>query len=235
MNNNQTDLPTTTGIPRGVLALAVLVGSIEVLFSLGEMGLGLAVNETSWRAMAVHNYGVWLPLFDMDPAADESVLRSLVRLITYPFIDYSFVATLFGVVFILAMGKFISNFLNQVQVVMIFFLSTIVGGLGFGLFYSGTLPLIGSSPGFFGFFGGVFTVALLPIDTGITNRRALISMPLLLLGLQIVLGILAGGLSIWIADLAGFIAGSVGTLVIMFGFVRGFYIIVEVLFNRRDR
>ncbi len=222
-------------LPRGILALAILVGATEALFSVGEMNLGLAPDEAQWRVLAILQHGLLPEQLAIDVVQNRPLLATLSRFLTYPYIGYDIIDSLISVVFLLAIGNFASRFLGQVRVLAIFLIATLVGGMGYLLFYSGDYPLIGPSSGLFGLFGSLLALAIMPIEIPRETRANLFRLPLLMLALQIVLGILFSSHFVWIAILIGFITGFITAILITIGVRDGFRLLAALLLgNRRD-
>ena len=234
MNQNHQKIFTNDGIPKVVIGLALTIGLMEIMFSLGKFGVGLSADEGTWRLMAIRDFGVWQPILDQSQVNGESLPRTLLRLVTFPFIDYNFMGAAFGFVFTLAIGKFIGRFISQVGIIGIFFSASIIGALCYGFIFEEQLPLLGASPGYFGFLGGYFAISILAIELTNSQRNAMMSMPLMLLGLQLFVRIFFGGPNFWVADLGGFITGIFGAVIARFGFIKGCIIVFELL-NKRGR
>jgi len=222
-------------IPQGILALAILVGAMEALFSVGEMNLGIAPNEEQWRILAILHHGLLREQAAVDMMREWPLLASLSRFLTYPFIGYNFIDSLISVVFLLAIGNYASTFLGQMRVLTVFLIATFAGGIGYLLFSSSEYPLIGPSPGLFGLFGSLMALAIMPLKLPRGIRSNLFRFPLMMLALQIVLGIFWSSHMVWIPILIGFVAGFFGTILITIGLRAGIYLLAALVAGiRRD-
>jgi membrane associated rhomboid family serine protease len=160
-----------------------------------------------WRLAAIQDYGfsnramTWM--------IENGVLRGdyLVRFVTYPFIHANFMHALFGAVMALALGKFVGERMAQWAVVVLFFASSFLGAVVYGLLFPDGPGLIGAFPGVYGLIGGFTYLVWLRLgELGERQVRAF-TMIGFLLAIQLVFGLMYGGGTTWIADVAGFAAG----------------------------
>ncbi|ABV94568.1 conserved hypothetical protein [Dinoroseobacter shibae DFL 12 = DSM 16493] len=194
-------------LPPLVVALAVVILGIEALFSLGARGILGGPEAVGWRIAAIRDFGFVDQVFDWMLANGRFPPEQLARVVTYPLIHASFTHAVFVVIFVLAMGKMVSEVFGGLAFLTIFWVSAVVGALVYGLFLNEDLPLIGGYPGVYGLIGAyTFLLWVSLIATGGQQYRAftLIGM---LLGIQLFFAIFFEVGMDWVADLSGFVAG----------------------------
>lgn len=194
-------------MPRTVIALAAIMGGIEVMFSLAQAGYLGGAGGIGWRLAAIRDFGFSGQVFDWMRDTGQYPWEHVRRFITYPFLHLSFTHALFVVVFILAIGKAISGAFGGWKLLLVFWTSAVFGALVYGGMFAFTAPLVGGYPGVYGLIGA-FTFLLW------VRARALGEAPIrafaligFLLGIQLLFGALFGSSGDWTADLAGFVAG----------------------------
>lgn len=194
-------------LPASVVVLVLAMALIEAAFSLGARGLVGGAQAVGWRAAAIEAYGfsnravAWM--------LETGVFRAdyALRLVTYPFVHASFSQMLFAAVLTLALGKFVGERMNQWAVLVLFFAAAALGALTYALILPDAPGLIGAFPGVYGLIGGFTCLLWLRLgEVGARQSRAFTLIGLLL-GLQLVFGLLFGAGPMWVADIAGFAAG----------------------------
>ncbi len=220
-------------VPHGILALVILIGAVELLFTLGEMRPGLAPGAESWRLHAIIYHGILVDQAQIDLARESSFMESMSRMLTYPFIGWNFANSLISVVFLLAVGKYASSFIGQVRVLVIFTTATLLGAVGYLALDSGEVPLIGPSPGIFGLFGSLLALAVLPLKIPDALRSNLYRLPLIMVALQVGFGIFLDGNILWIPMLVGFIVGFFATIFLSLGLRDGIHYLIGLVGGSR--
>ncbi|AGT09126.1 rhomboid family intramembrane serine protease [Paracoccus aminophilus] len=149
--------------------------------------------------------------------------RQLARLVTYPFIHYTFTQALFVVVFLLALGNMVARVFRPWAVLVLFFGSAIGGALIYTL-CAALLPqfrfaaLIGGYPAVYGFVGAFTYLLWLKLGQENGNQMRAFSLIGMLLLFQLVFGIIfQDGNLTWIAELAGFASGFLLSFVLIPG------------------
>lgn len=140
--------------------------------------------------------GLWLP---------EVYWRAL----TYPFFHFSFMQSLFGAVFILAVGKFVGEVLGNLAVVIIFFASAILGALCFTYLVGSTFPLAGSFPAAYGLIGGLTFILFSRAEKMLAQQVMAFRLIGILMVLNIGFGLFEGGPPVWVAELIGAMVGFI--------------------------
>lgn len=201
-------------LPPVVVALAVVIFGLELLFQAATMGLIGGQAGIGWRLAAVEDYGVldqvWTWMLEQRHFPPEH----LVRFVTYPLIHGSFTHAAFVVVFILALGKMVAEVYSAMAFLAVFWISAIVGALGYVVILDSPYPLIGGYPGVYGLVGA-FTF-LMWMRAGVDGSRRLRAFALIgaLLAVQLIFGLINGDFGSAVADFSGFAAGLVLSFVV---------------------
>lgn len=194
-------------MPPVVVALFLAIIGIEAVFTLGgQSGIG-GPQAIGWRNNAIQTYGFSADVFDWMLENNRYPLEHLMRFFTYPFVSATFTQAIFGGVMVLALGKFVGDVFSQWATLLLFIVSSVFGAIVYG-FVAGAQPwLMGPFPGVYGLIGGFTYLMWLKLgQIGAPQARAF-SLIGLLLGIQLVFGLLFGGSRGWLADLSGFASG----------------------------
>ena len=140
-------------IPAVIVVIAVVVAGIELVFQGGEHGLIGGPQAISWRLEAMTYFGFLDPVFEHMRSTGDIQLEFLMRFITYPFIHFSLVHALFGVVLFLALGNFVGRAFPMTSVLAIFVIASFFGAISYGMFNETRVPLIGLYPAVYGLIG----------------------------------------------------------------------------------
>lgn len=206
MNRPDHHLPVNP-IPPVVLVLFAAIVGIEVIFQLGTRGIIGGPGAVGWRLASVQSYAVSADLFQWMWANRQFPAEHVMRLVTYLFVHGNFTHALFAGVMTLALGKMVNEAFSSIATLVVFFASGILGALVFAVVASGPQPLIGAFPGVYGLIGAfTYLIWVRLKQVGARQARAFSLIGVLLL-LQLVFGLLFGGQSDWIADVAGFVFG----------------------------
>ncbi|HRO14699.1 MAG TPA: rhomboid family intramembrane serine protease [Paracoccus sp. (in: a-proteobacteria)] len=202
-------------IPPVVWLLALPVLASEAYFGLGRLGFMAGGSGAGQAARQI--------LVERTAFAPEFLLRAwdrsslaggqVWRLLTYPFVHYSFTHALFVTVFLLALGNMVARALRPWAVAVVFFGAAVGGGLVYAL-AAGLLPqmrfdpLVGGYPAVYGLLGAFTFLLWLRLGQENANQMRAFSLIGMLLAFQLVFGMLFGGAGMnWVAELSGFIAG----------------------------
>lgn len=194
-------------VPWIVWAFALPMIAAEIVFSLGEAGMIGGPGAIGWRGMAVQDYSVFkagMTYFWENRVWDELGKR----LLGFSFIHYTLTQTLFAVVILLALGKMVAEIFRWWAVALVFLSAAVVGGIAYWLLIPDPrMGLVGGYPGVYGLIGAfTYLLWMQLIGTGGNQYRAFTLIGLLL-GVQLLFGLLFGGGYDWIADIAGFAVG----------------------------
>lgn len=208
MRNPDTENPFNP-LPPVIMALFLIILAVEIVLTLGTRGLIGGPQAVGWRQAAIQNYGFnsdvmrWMIENRVFPA------EHLLRLVTFPFIHGGFTHALFGGAMMLALGKFVGEEFRSWAVLAVFMLSSVGGALVYGAFITDPPWIIGAFPGVYGLIGGFTYVMWLRLgQLGARQARAFTLIGLLM-GIQLLFGLLFGANSEWLADVAGFGCGFV--------------------------
>mgnify|MGYP001148006275 CR=1 FL=1 len=194
-------------LPPVIVALAVIIGGIEIMMQLSSRGLIGGEAGISWRVDAIRTFAFYDPMFEYIRESHSYDPKLLSRFITYPFIHFSFTHATFAVVMVLAIGKAVAEVFHTVSVIILLIACSVIGATAYGLVDSSQYPLIGMYPAVYGLLGA-FTW-LLWLKAGATGESRLKAFRLIgfLLALQLFYRLSFGGGNDWVADLAGFVTG----------------------------
>ncbi|MBU2960997.1 rhomboid family intramembrane serine protease [Citreicella sp. C3M06] len=209
--------PPLNPVPPVVMALCIVIVGVEAVFSLGSYGVIGGPAAVGWRLDALERFAFFAPVLDWMLQTGRYPASELVRFFSYPFVHGSFIHAAFAGVMLLAMGKMVAEALGAVRLLAIFFASSLVGALAYGLLATSQAPLIGAFPPVYGLIGG-FTY-LLWLRLGMLGESQMRAFGLIgmLLGIQLLFGLLFGGSQDWIADIAGFVTGFALSVVMVPG------------------
>lgn len=187
------------------LALAIFV--VELAMSGSARGLLGGAEGVGWRVEAVQTYGFYGPVLDHMIETGRFSLADSARFVTYLFIHYSFTHTLFVLAFLLALGKLVSESVSPFAALAVFFASGIVGALAYAALTHDTRPLAGGFPAVYGLIGAFTFLMWARLGAIGAPQYQAFSLIAVLLGLQLLFGLLFGGTNDWVAEIAGFAVG----------------------------
>lgn len=203
--NDHTPPPVFNPLPPVVIALAVVIGGIELMFQLGETGF--FAGGDIWRSIAVNNYTFFPQQFDFALDRGQFDTDLLVRMLTYPLIHLSLTHAAFVVVFILAIGNMVGGVFRAWAVLAVFFGASIAGAVVYALVFDETFPLVGGYAGVYGLIGAyTFLMWVNLVVTGGPRHQAFFLIGMLL-AIQLAFALFFGSNNDWVADVAGFGAG----------------------------
>lgn len=194
-------------LPAAVIALAVVIIGVEALFNLADRGLIGGPAGIGLRTAAIRDHAFFGEALQWMLANGRFPPDLLGRFLTYPLLHLSFTHALFVCVFVLAMGKMVGEALGNMAVLVIFFGASIGGALVYGVMLADPFPLVGGYPGVYGLIGGY--TFLMWVQARLLQQSQIMAFRLigLLLGIQLLFGLLFGSRNDWVADLTGFAVG----------------------------
>lgn len=204
-------------LPWVVVVLALAIGGVELVLLAASNGVVGGAAGVGWRLDALTDWAFYEPQFDW--MLEHRQLRPdfAVRMLTYPFIQPSFTSAAFAIVFLLALGKAVGEVFPWWALLVLFFASSIVGAIAYGLVVDTRVVLAGAFPAAYGFIGAFsFLLWTNLAGTGAHRLRAF-SLIGLLMGLQLLWALLFGQNPTWIAELAGFATGFLLSFVLVPG------------------
>ncbi|SEO03083.1 Membrane associated serine protease, rhomboid family [Salinihabitans flavidus] len=217
MSDPETNHSPINPIPPVVVALFLVVIGIELAFVLGARGLVGGPQAVGWRLGAIQTYAFSDDIFIWMATNGIWPLEHLMRFVSYLFVHANFTHALFGSAMVLALGKFVGEVFSGWKVLVIFVLSGAAGAFGFTLFLTTSAPLLGVFPGVYGLIGAFTFLMWLKLGQMGANQYRAFLMIGLLLGIQLLFGLIFGGNGDWVADLVGFVTGFLLSFVLVPG------------------
>ena len=199
--------PPVNPLPPVVVLLFLAIAGIEAGLSLGEAGVIGGPGAIGWRLGLVRDYGFSGDIFDWMLANGQWPLSEVMRVLTYPFIHLGFTHALFAMVLLLALGKMVAEVMGQVALLMIFVMSGIGGAVFYALVLNDPVWLAGAYPNVYGLIGGYSFVMWRKLAGQGAQQLRAFALIAVLMGLQLIWGILFETGTLWVAELAGFFCG----------------------------
>lgn len=206
-------------VPPGVLMIFLIMLVIEVACSFGGLGVVGGPGAVGWRISLVEKLG-------FSPAVQDLVLRGragpelYLRYVSYPLVHGSFTHAAFGLALWLALGKFVAESYRAWAMAVIVLVSIVMGAVMLGLVgaYTNTNPpLFGAYPAIYGLVGAYTYQIWLNLGARGENRMQAFSLIGILVGLQLVFGMLFGADPSWPAELGAFAAGGLTAILVAEG------------------
>ena len=194
-------------LPPVVIVLCLIVIGVELTFSAAEAGFVGGRQGIGWRVNALQDYAFSPAVLDWIISRADFAPTLLRRFITYPFVQGSFTAALFGTAMLLALGKFVGDVFHWAALLVVFLGSTIIGAVVFGLVVEGAAPLYGIFTPVYGLIGAFTYITFVSLGAQGQNQLSAFRLIGILLFLQLLFGLLFGSSPVWIAELSGFFAG----------------------------
>lgn len=207
MQNEDFSQPLFNTLPPAVVALALSMFSVEVFFYLAESGFIGGEEAIGWRVWAVRELGFFAPLIPWMIETGNWAPEFLVRFISYPFLHWGFTSAIFSIVLLLALGKMVGEVFGNFAVLVVFFACAIFGALIYAGLTGSERPLIGAYPSVYGLIGAYTFLLWVRFGQMGQNQYQAFTLIGFLLGIQLIFGMLFGGTSDWVAEVAGFVLG----------------------------
>lgn len=199
--------PAVNPLPPVVIILFLAIVIPEAVFSLGAAGVAGGPSAIGWRSAAIQTYAFSGDIFDWMIRNQVWPPEHVMRFVTYPFVHFSLTHAVIAGVFVLALGKMVAEKFGQWQMAVIFFASAAFGALSYGLLLNDGLPLAGAFPAAYGLVGAFTFLLWRGLGALGENQVRAFTLIGVLLGVQLVFGLLFDGSNDWVADLGGFVAG----------------------------
>ncbi|ESW61863.1 MAG: protease [Rhodobacter sp. CACIA14H1] len=206
--------PPLNPLPAIVWVLALPIIAMEVVLSLGASGLAGGMEGAGWRLQALERFVFSPPLMQAMIERGEYPPQHLARLVTYPFVHGGVTHALFVVVILLALGKMVGEVFRWWAVLAIFFGAAVAGAFAYMAVPGNDAPLFGGYPAVYGLIGGFTFLLWVNLAAVGSNKFRAFTLIGLLLGFQLVFGLLFGGGYEWVADVAGFACGFLLSFVV---------------------
>ncbi len=190
-------------LPWSIKYIAGILAAIELLLQAGDIGL-LPGGSLRHGAM---EYGALWPGLVFDGVKPMFAGQPVVMLLSYAFLHVGLLHMALNTVVILGLGKRLGAVLGNGQLLLVFGVTAVAGGLAYLALSTSGAPVVGASGAVFGFFG-VWKY----LEYSARRRMGLSLMPIwqfigALVLLNVGLWFLADGLLAWQAHLGGFVAG----------------------------
>lgn len=196
-------------LPPVVAALFLVIMGIEIAFFLGARGIVGGPAAVGWRLSAIQSYAFSGEIVDWMWDSGVWPVEHLIRFVSYSFVHTSFTHALFVGVFVLAMGKMVGEVFGSLAMLAIFLVSAMGGALFYALLLDDPMPLVGGFPAVYGLIGAFTFILWRRLGMVGANQTRAFSLIAMLMGIQLVFGLIFGGSADWVADLSGFATGFV--------------------------
>ncbi|WP_422071901.1 rhomboid family intramembrane serine protease [Tranquillimonas rosea] len=206
--------PPFNPMPPVVVALAVVIFGIEAVLSLASRGLLGGAEAIGWRVDLINRFAFSPQIFDRMLESGTWPLDQAMRMVTYPFIHLAFTHVLFVLVFLLALGKMVGEIFHPLALLAVFFGSAAAGALAYALLMNDPNALVGGYPAVYGLIGAYTFLMWTGLGAVGENRLRAFTLIGVLLGLQLVFGLLFGASNWWVAEVAGFVTGFLLSFVV---------------------
>lgn len=207
MYDQDLNAPPINPLPLVVILLTCLIGGVELIFQAAEAGFIGDGQAIGWRVAAVQQYAFSDTLFDWMRVNDAYSPQNLLRFVTYLFIHQSFMHSLFALVFVLAMGKFVAEIMNPFAVLIVFFASGALGAAVYSIALDEPFALIGAYPAVYGLIGAFTWLRFSSLKDAGENGLQAFNLIIFFMSIAIIYKFLFGGTNEWLAELVGFTSG----------------------------
>lgn len=201
-------------LPPLIIVLTLLIVGIEAVLQLANQGIVGGPRGVGWRISAIEQYGFSSAVLDRVLINNDYSFNMLKRFVTYPFINGQLTQVAFCAALTLALGKFTAEYYGSLKVLALYLVSSICGAIVFGLIVESRVPLYGGFPPVYGLIGA-YTYALW-LRLGKAGENQLLAFRLIgfLLLIQLIFGLFFGTGNQWIAELSGFAAGFLLSIIL---------------------
>lgn len=208
MTDDHRDPSPFNALPPVVVALALVIFAIEVLFLAGEKGIAGGPAAIGWRMEAMQNYGYSAVFMHYLMQNGSLPLMYADRFVTYAFVQVSFTQTLWVCALLLAFGKVVGEVFKPWALLVVFLGAAAGGAIIFGLVPGNDSPLFGGYPAVYGLLGAYTWLMWIMAGARGQSQLSAFSLIGILMALQLLFAVLFrdGGYE-WVADLGGFATG----------------------------
>ncbi|MCP9480531.1 rhomboid family intramembrane serine protease [Shimia sp. CNT1-13L.2] len=204
-------------LPPVVVALFFVIIGIELIFTAGARGYAGGHEGVGWRLAALQRYAFSDDIFEWMLGNGIWPFEHVIRTVTYLFVHQNLTHAAFAGVMLLALGKMVGEVFSPVATLAVFVVSGICGALAFTVLLEESAPLIGAYPGVYGLIGAFTFLLWTRLGQLGENQARAFSLIGLLVGIQLLFGLIFGGNRDWVADVAGFGAGFLMSFVFVPG------------------
>lgn len=194
-------------VPPVVWLVLLPIIAMEIVLNVGDQGLAGGPAAIGWRNDAVQRFALSPLMLDHMIETGRWNWNEARRFVTYGFVHVNLTHALFVSVFTLALGKMVAEVFRPWAFLVIFSGSGLAAALVYSATPGITSGLIGGYPAAYGLIGAFTFVIWARLGAANANRARAFSLIGMLMGLQLVFGLLFGGGTDWVAELAGFATG----------------------------
>lgn len=196
-------------LPPALWAILILCVLPELVLQGADLGLW---GSAHWRNLAYGWAGFWPGLLhDWRP---NYPLQAWAMFATYGFLHGGVVHLVVNMISLVSLGRTTQDRLGQGGFVVLYAVSLLGGGLGFGLLTNTTIPMVGASGALFGLAGAVIVWALIDRREAHQTLWPVIRALIWLVAMNIILWVATSGQLAWQTHLGGFVAGAVAGFVL---------------------
>lgn len=204
---DQNNASPFNALPPVVIALAAVIFGLEIMFQLATAGMLGGQGGLGWRLAAIQDFAVLNAVWDWMLSTGQFPTEHLVRFVAYPLIHGSFLHAAMVVVFILALGKMVAEVYSVLAFIAVFWVSAIMGALGFVVIVDSEMPLVGGYPGVYGLIGAFTFLMWMRAEAQGSGQMRAFGLIGALLAIQLLFGVLNGDFGSVVADFSGFATG----------------------------
>jgi membrane associated rhomboid family serine protease len=213
MSSNPNTSPVNP-IPPVVVLLALVIFGVEAMHYIWKLGFLGGISGVDHHPEMISDYGISGFLVSRMIETGRFPLEHLQRFVTYAFIHVSFTHMIFACVLLLALGKFVGEIFRWWAVLLVFFASSIIGAVVYGLIIDSRVALVGAYPAVYGLIGAFTFLLWVDLAAHGANKMRAFTLIGFLLFIQLIFGVFFGGGADWIADIAGFVTGFLLSFVV---------------------
>jgi len=209
MDDGKTGYDPSPVNPLPAIVVVIFLGmlAVEGGLALAEAGLIGGPAAIGWRSDLIRQYAVSPEIFAWMKTTGQWPAEHLVRFVTFSFLHNGFLQMAIGGAIFLAMGKLVGEVIGAMAAGVIFFVSAAFGAFVYVWAQVGNAWLFGAYPGAYGLIGGfTFILWTRARMTGQSQAQAF-SLIALLMGIQLLFGLVFGSDNTWLSELAGFAMG----------------------------
>jgi membrane associated rhomboid family serine protease len=194
-------------LPPAVWLLALPMILIEVALQAGANGIAGGARGIGWRSMLLERFAFFPELWRRQVEVGSWPVEDMLRLATYPFVHGDLTSAIFAVVMLLALGKMVGEVFRWWALLVVFFGSAVIAALVYAAVPFVTTAIAGGFPPVYGLVGAFTFLMWVRLTAVGANQFRAFSLIGALLFFQFVIGMLFGGGTLWVAEIAGFLAG----------------------------
>lgn len=206
MHNPDADAPFFNDVPPVVVALAILLAAIELVFQAGSAGLIGGPGAVNWRLGMAERFGFFNSAAQWMWQTGQFPFEHMQRFVTHVFFHRSGTSTLFSVVFLLALGKFVGERVATWVLLTVFFGSTMLTALFQAILFGPQMLLLGAGAATYGLIGALTWLLFAQARAVGADPRQAFSLAGALALIHLVFYLIFGG-NTWFESLGGFVFG----------------------------